>query len=210
MMLTSLILLSSLSIPLSDDSVWQQLDYSRIPSNEVVFKDQSLKINVSDSASPLVFPFGEPRNVQAVKVEGQLSNLITLPAGVTQGTAQADDFTLRIGLVVKGENRLTWLQRELAPEWIKTLYSLAPVDAGIDSILFLVATQDSELLNTQRVHPLSELINEHFVWHLDKAGAFSLSVELPERKEIIALWLSSDGDQTASEYAVTLNQLILM
>jgi hypothetical protein len=151
----------------------------------------------------------DSKEVQGIKVKGSINGLINLPEQGVQGEKTFDDFALRIGLVIKGDKRLNWFQRSVAPEWVLTLYGLAPKKVGIDQILFLAATQQDEKLDTQRAHPLSDLINEKFVWKLDQEGEFSFEVDLPESKDVLAVWLSSDGDDTDSVYQITYNEIIL-
>lgn len=210
--ITSLIGAMSLavfSLPLNDASQWQVLERDGIPFNEVHFSSQGMRINVDNSASPIIFPLPSPTAVKKVKVTGVLDGRIKLSKKDRQGAKNRDDFALRIGLVVAGKESLSWVQKRLAPKWVKTLYGLAPEGGGIDHILFLTATQQRHLLGTRRVHPQSNLLVEKYDWHLQYPGEFQFVSVLPEALDVLGVWISSDGDDTASSYSITLTEVIL-
>ena len=97
----------------------------------------------------------------------------------------------------------------MSARWIKTLFDLAPKGTGIDRIQFLNAVQYPDLLGRQRQHPLSELIHENNVWLLDAPGDFNLEYRLEQPLEVIAVWLSIDGDDSRSQYTTLIRRLEL-
>ena len=195
-------------LPLQQQDHWQVLEYSNLPANRVEFDARGMSVSVSRSASPIIYPLPDSRPVRAVEVRGELSKLLNLE-GKTQGQAGADDFSLKIGLVLAGEKTLNFFQHLVSPGWIKTLYALAPQGSGIDHILFLNAVQDEQLLGGQRQHPLSSLIYERNVWLIDRSGPFELSYELEVPRDVVAVWISIDGDDSGSEFSVQISKLVL-
>lgn len=198
------------SLPVADSSAWQQLEFNNVPANDLHFSAEGLTITVNQSASPIIYPLVTPRQVARVRVGGHLSGLVNLTQ-TAQGQPRADDFALRLGLVIAGDRTLKPMQRMMAPSWVKTLFALAPADAGagIDRIEFFVASQQRSLLGTQREHPLSDLLVENVVWLLDKPGRFSFSWQLPSAETVIAVWLASDGDDTDSHFRITITEIHL-
>jgi hypothetical protein len=69
--------------------------------------------------------------------------------------------------------------------------------------------QDRSNLGRQRQHPLSELIFENNVWLLDKPGDFSLTYSLDRPRQVIAIWISIDGDDSRSNYTTLIKSLQL-
>lgn len=203
-----LITVAALALPLQDRTGWQLLEYDGIPANQVTFGEQGMLIAVDRSASPIILPLSEPQSVSRITVTGELDGLLKLEAG-RQGLEGADDFSVKIGLVVAGDKRLNFMQRMVSAEWVKTLFDLAPEDAGIDHILFLNAVQSESQLGHQRQHPLSDLIYERYVWLLDRSGAFDLEYELETPKDIVAVWLSIDGDDSGSSFSTMIKRLTL-
>jgi hypothetical protein len=198
----------AIALPVQDQGNWQLLEYSSLPANRVEFRDRGMLISVDQSASPIVYPLDEIRRVSRVSVAGELMNLLDVQAG-RQGLPGEDDFSLRIGLVLAGDKRLNFAQRMVSAGWVKTLYGLAPEGVGIDRIVFLNAVQDESLLGRQRQHPLSDLMYERNVWVLDREGPFDLHYDLESPRDVVAIWLSIDGDDTGSKYSTLISSLSL-
>jgi hypothetical protein len=97
----------------------------------------------------------------------------------------------------------------ISADWVKTLYGLAPADAGIDRILFLNAVQEQSQLGQQRRHPLSDLVYERNVWLLDRSGPFELHYDFESPRDVVAVWLSIDGDDSRSTYSTLISRLSL-
>lgn len=204
----SILLWGALIIPLDKSDSWQILKFSNLPPHQIKFNEKGLLVNVVKSSSPLIHPLPQRMEVKALKVSGEIIGRLDLK-GKTQGEKGADDFELRIGLVLQGNKNLNWAQRLVAADWIKKLHSLAPSQAGIEEILFLNAVQDKSLVSFERRHPLSDLLKEHYVWFVEKEGRFVFQHKFPHAQKTLALWLSIDGDDTRSEYQVLIDHIEL-
>ena len=204
----TMICAAAFAVPLQQVDNWQLLQYSKIEPNRVVFSQQGMTVNVTGSASPVIYPLDQPRLVRRVEVTGSLSELLALDAN-KQGLEGSDDFSLRIGLVVAGDKTLNGVQKLFSANWIKTLFELAPQGSGVENIYFLNAVQGSAILGQQRQHPLSDLIYENNVWLLDKPGDFAMSHTLEKPRKVIAIWLSIDGDDSRSSYSTVIRSLRL-
>ncbi len=207
MNLNTLVLASAIALPVQQEENWQLLEYNRLAANEVSFSRQGMAVKVNQSASPIIYPLDNPLTVTRVEVSGNLSKLLDLPA--TQGQKGNDDFSLKIGLVISGDKTLNAFQKLFSAKWIRKLFDLAPEGTGVEKIYFLNAVQDASLLGRQRQHPISELIFENNVWLLDESGDFSLNHDLEDPQQVIAIWLSIDGDDTRSSYTTTIKSLLL-
>ena len=208
MSVKAFLLAAAVTLPLQQVDNWQVLQYRKIASNQVDFSETGMTIDVDASASPIIYPLAEPIIVSRVDVRGRLSETLDLDTS-RQGDGEHDDFSLKIGLVVSGDKRLSRMQVWFKPDWIVTLFGLAPEGTGIDNVHFLNAVQGPEQLNRERVHPLSELILENNVWLLDQPGRFELSHRLETPLEVIAVWLSSDGDNSGSAFTTRIESLTL-
>lgn len=206
--LKALLMAGVFALPVQQMSDWQVLEYNGLRANQVDFAPAGMAVRVDQSASPIIYPLPEPKRVSRVAVEGTLSDLLQVEAEA-QGQDGGDDFSLKIGLVVRGGKSLNPLQRLVSAKWVKILYDLAPKGTGIDRIQFLNAVQYSNLLGRQRQHPLSELIHENNVWLLDQPGDFNLEYRLERPLEVIAVWISIDGDDSRSQYTTLIRRLEL-
>ncbi len=210
MKIKNTLLAAAFVVPLQEKGQWQSLEFSRIPANKVEFsQEKGLNIAVNSSASPLIFPLPEVKKLSAVEVKGEFQGQVKLKEGQVQGDGAADDYIFRLGLVLKGEQRLNFVQRRIAAKWIRTLFDLAPPNMGVDHILFLNVGQMDEQVGRKRAHPLSDLLKEHVVWKHNGDGPFEYRHEFDQPVEVVALWLSSDGDDTKSSFKVNLSEIRL-
>lgn len=193
-------------IPLEQPSGWQKLTYNGIRSNQVSYSDSGLLIEVDQSASPLIYPFPETIRPAEISLSLQIRGGIDLD-GRQQGDKGSDDFVFRLGLVHEGEKTLNFMQRAIAAGWIKKLFSMAPEGTGIDTIQFYNVYSDARLAGQSRVHPLSDLMVEHFIAARPQTGSLELTFEPDTDSPVLALWISIDGDDTKSSYEVLIERL---
>jgi len=189
---------------------WRSLAYKNIHANRVTELEQGLKIQVDASASPLIYLFDEPQTISRISVSGMMGALPTIPSGLKQGGIGADDFPFRLGLVVQGDRTLGFTEQLFAAQWVKILFGLAPQWAGIDHIAFLnLANSGVETqFETRREHPRSKgLFTETIISRASADQGFDFSYTLPMPEKVIALWVSIDGDDTRSSYALTVNSI---
>jgi hypothetical protein len=198
-----------LSVPLNDAPRWEALAFRKIPANEVTFDAKGMTLEINGSASPLVHALAAPTTVSRVRVRGSWNGALALPEDAVQGDKGFDDFVLKLGLVESGDQTLNWFQRKVAAPWIRSLFELAPKGSGVRRIHFLSTTMQDAQRGQSRVHPLSDLLYETRVTLLDAPGAFEMDVTLPEPVEVLALWISSDGDDTDSTFTLHLDEITL-
>lgn len=201
-------------LPLENPAQWQLLTYEGITANQVSIKHKIAKIKVKASASPLIYPFQRPLSVNSIQFQVQIKGNVSLH-GKQQGNKGADDSVFRLGIVYEGNNRMGIFEQQLAPQWVKTLYALAPQDSGIDFIEFHNVYSDKRMANVKRQHPLSSLLMENYTYSYeqfrDSKGSATITgmIKLEAGKKVLALWVSSDGDDTQSHYDVTIQKLTI-
>jgi hypothetical protein len=193
-------------IPLILNSSWHLGEYSKIPPNKVMLENNQLKVEVSSSASPLFYAFDRSRLVKGFKISGNFLGFPKMKDYNLQGTKGFDDYPLRIGFVIKGDKKLNYVSRLIAPEWLKKMYQSLPEGKGIDRIEFFNVTQNANELNISRTHPSSKLINETIFASTQKIGEFTYQYKVPSEFEVEAIWISIDGDDTKSKFSVVINE----
>lgn len=199
---------SSISIPLNDRSGWQVLEFRRIAPHRIRFSAAGLEMKVESSAMPVIYPLPKAARVAAVRVKGRVAGTLRLPPG-RQGEPGFDDYAFRIGLVAPGERTLNFVQRPLAAPWVRRLFDLAPPGGGISRIHFLNVGAAGEPVGRRRQHPSSDLLEEQVVAALPADGRLDFTHTLERPLDTIALWLSSDGDDTASSFTVLVEEIEL-
>jgi hypothetical protein len=197
------------SVPLADEKAWQQLQYRNRPAHKLRFSPAGLRMDVEGSAMPLIYPLPAKQRVAGVRVRGRVEGRLALPPG-RQGEEKFDDYLFRVGLVEAGDKRLNFVQRQVAAEWVRRLYALAPEGTGISGIRFLNVGSDPAHVGRQRRHPLSELITERVVALPAADGRIDFVHRFEQPVEAIALWLSSDGDDTGARFGVDIESIELL
>ena len=204
----SSMLFAGFLVPLDQPKNWQVLKYSGIEANKVEFSKKGLSVKVMSSASPIIYPFDGAKKIKSIHITARTSGkTIRFPAGKVQGSKGYDDFPLRVGLVKQGERTLSWLERQVAPDWVTTLFKLAPKGVGVKNITYLSAVNQPQLLNSQRKHPFSDLIEEQFVSMVMKDGKIEISKIYPRAEPILALWIAVDGDDTQSDFETVIEKI---
>ncbi|MFY9313942.1 MAG: hypothetical protein WAO95_00105 [Burkholderiales bacterium] len=196
------------AVPLADAGAWQQLHYRNRPPHKLRFSASGLRLDVEGSAMPLIHPLPAKLRVAGVRVRGRIDGAFTVPPG-KQGEEKFDDYVFRLGLVEPGERRLNFLQRQVAAEWVRRLYALAPEGTGIAGIRFLNVGADPAHLGRERQHPLSDLVTERVVALPAPDGRIDFSYRFERPIEAIAVWLSSDGDDTGARYGIDIESIEL-
>jgi SAM-dependent methyltransferase len=200
---------ASVVVPLSSQTNWQILQYSNLPPHRVGFSAQGLEMAVDGSAMPLIYPLAKPIRVKSIRVKGRLEGALRLPPE-RQGERKFDDYALRVGLVEPGERTLNFVQRQLAAPWVRKLFELAPKGSGISRIHFFNVGTAKGQIGRQRQHPLSDLILERVVAVPAADGRFDFVHALDKPLDAIAVWLSSDGDDTGSRFTVLVQEIELL
>lgn len=198
----------ALFVPLSDPAGWQVLQYRNLPPHRIRFSAAGLEIAVDASAMPLIYPMRERLRLRSIRVAGRLEGTLRVPPE-RQGEKSFDDYAFRVGLVEPGERTLNFVQRQVAPAWVRKLFELAPKGSGISRIHFFNLGTERSQIGRQRQHPLSDLIFERVVAVPRPDGRFDFEHALERPLETIAVWLSSDGDDTGSRYTIVVERIEL-
>jgi len=184
------------------------LQYRSLPPHRIRFSSAGLEMAVDGSAMPLIYPLTERVRVTGIRVKGRVDGALRiLPA--RQGEEKFDDYVFRIGLVEPGERTLNFVQRQLAAAWVRRLFELAPRGSGISKIHFFNVGAEKAHIGRQRQHPLSDLIVEKVVAVTRPDGRFDFAHALDRPLETIAVWLSSDGDDSGSKFTVAVEDIRL-
>lgn len=193
------------SIPL-DLSKWHKVKYSKIKPNKDKNTNEALLISVNKSSSALVYKFDKPKKVKSLTVALKLIGKLNYK-NKTPGEKEAEDFPIRIGLILSGDKQLNFFQRAIAPKWLIKLNDLGKKSGGFDKIYSLIF-YDKKPKFDYREHPLSKYFQEKVATQLtDKGIEYTHNYKKPMKA--IGLWISADGDDTNSSFEVEIKKLDL-
>ncbi len=196
-------------LPLQQTNGWQFLNYKKIPPNTFRATSGGLEIGVKHSAAPAVFPLTNSLQITELRASGKISGSLKVPSA-KQGEKGFDDYAMRVGLVESGERTLSRREKIFSPDWVKKLFALAPPGKGIGKIHFFNVGTDAKQIGNHRTHPLSDLLEETVVVVPDASGNFSFTHRFAKPFDVVAVWISSDGDDTKSTFSVTLAKVELI
>ncbi len=187
-----------------DISKWSLVTYSKIKPNTLKQRKMGLEIIVNNSSSALVYKFPQPVKIRNIKIKAQLKGNLNYKRKAP-GSKNADDFPLRLGIILKGKKTLNFIQKTIAPNWLIKLDKMASNHGGFKSIYSLIFHTNKPLFH-KRKHPLSPYFIEQIGGKFNHSKLNVLH-SYKETYEIIGLWISSDGDDTNSSYKVIINEL---
>ena len=193
-------------VPVQSPSGWQQSRFNGIPANQVEFSTVGIHIQIKKSSSPLVYPLPSVQRVLGFRATLEIHGEIK-----SATNAWPEDAYLRVGLVAPGKRRLGFGERLVAAPWIKQLFALAPNGMGIDKIHFFNLVAGGGSIGKKRDLPKAKgLIDEMILAErLPTAKKMIFEYKLPGPMDVIALWLSVDGDDTSSSFEIDLQELKL-
>ncbi|MCI5071317.1 hypothetical protein MRY82_00030 [bacterium] len=185
---------------------WQQVKYRKIKPNQGInIGSQTLRIKVNASSSALVYPFKEIQSVKGFKLQAQLKGDLDY-GKKNPGASGADDFPLRLGLILAGQQQLNVWQKMMAPQWLKQLNQLAKAFSGMDKIYTVLFYSQAPQFK-ERKHPLSDYFFEVAGQSFNAQGNLNLKYTLDKPLTVIGIWLGADGDDTQSDFTVDIRSL---
>ncbi len=198
---------AAMTVDMADPSKWIQVTYNKIPPNKVSFAVDGLTVQVTKSASPLIYKLPAPVFIQGFSVKAQFKQM-DLEATL-HSKFRREDSPLRVGLVLEGDKSLGFFQRKLAADWVLKLFALASKGQGISHIEFYNIAWSPEDLNFSRTHPKSDLMKEKWFGVPDKNKSIESFIAVQPTSKVLALWISIDGDDIGLEYETKIQHLKL-
>ena len=202
-----MLLFATVAIPTQTLIGWQIEKFSHIKPNLVSASQNGLTITVNRSASPLSYKLAAPMPITGFQISGEFKGLPHFSDVSKQGQRGFDDYALRVGFVVPGSKRLSGLKKFFAAAWVKHLYRELPAGAGLDHVQFFDVTQNPDQIGHEHVSPSSNLIREKVFADVKAPGPFIYKYKLSAPLTAAAVWISVDGDDTKSNYTVTIRDL---
>lgn len=174
------------------------------PQCQTSGEDIQVEIKVESSASPLFYKLNQ--KVSQINVSGQVQ--VTAPVATKK-----DDAYFQLGLIYQGEFKPNFLTKNFLPDWLNAVVSIDPTK-GIGDIFFYEASVDKINLNKTTNSKGVNLIFKtatHIKWQdprNKKLGRFNFTIQ-PQDKNLLGLWLRSDGDDSKATFTTTIQQITI-
>ena len=183
---------------------WHLIKYKKISQNIIQNEKNKIIIKVQNSASPIVYKFDKIKKIKSIQLSAELKGKINYK-GKSPGSKGADDFPLRIGLIIEGRKKLNFFQRTVAADWLLKLNNLAKKHKGFKNIYSLIYYQDIPTFK-KRKHPMSSYFIEEVAAPFSK-GVINYKHNFKSTQKVIGLWINADGDDTKSTYSIIINKI---
>lgn len=199
-------------LPLNSPQRWQLQAYSGIAPHHLSFGSAGLHIAVAASAQPLIYPLKEDFQARGLRVSAHARGLPRLKAGLVEGAPGNDDFALRVGFVIAGRHTLNFFRRLFAPAWLRPLLRQAG-ERGLDRVEFFDVAQTLPSGEAWQ-SGAAGILHQRVVKRLAPAAGsaiqdLSFEEHFATALPVSALWISCDGDDTASSFDVDLERVEL-
>ena len=191
-------------IPLQSSEGWSQMAFRDIRPNEVRFTENGLVVEVKGSSSPLIYKLPVGTTATIVEYAGNVSSL-PKPAASAEEEFERDDYPLRVGLIVEGNEGPNWLERVFAPRWL--LDAVKQIgERPFSRVEFLTLAQRIPA-GDRRQHPGTKYISQEVVGQLAVAGDFQIRHDVRATLPIAGIWVHCDGDASDARFVVTVKSL---
>lgn len=175
--------------------------FSDIPPTDFAFNGATVLATVNKSSAALVFPLSAPVSVSEVSVHWRRERgLIKLASPEQELEKDGDDAWWRIGLVLAGEAPTVPF---FAPAWVKELRDILILPSK--EMVYLVAGSQ-QAAGKKWENPYSSSISCLSMHELPAEQGWTNShYRFSAPQKVVGFWLMADGDNTASEFAVSLD-----
>lgn len=169
-------------------------------------RDGVLHAKVDASASFMLVPFDRVVPVKSVAWEWQGTGGPGLTSAQHEESKAGDDARLRIGLILRGKEPSIFTP--LLPVWIQQVRAYLKPETTSEMLLLISGGQHDDGQTWQS--PYAKTITHMAVQGTPGPdGWINSSVTLAETKNVVAVWLMADGDDTGSKFETRLRNLQL-
>ena len=104
---------------------------------------------------------------------------------------------------------MSWMQRQMAPNWLVEMEKSLPKKWGISEVYFLTTCRQKKLVGKIREHFFNSMLKQKCVLHLSKPGPVNFSQSMDFKENILGLWIASDGDNLKQKFDLTIEKIEL-
>ena len=187
-----------------DNKNTTHITFKRITPNHFDFEDKIVTIKVDKSASFLLYPFKNKRNIKMVSFQWKKQGMINVKDANHEETRQGDDTYIRIGLVIEGEDPFV---NPFAPKWVKIVRETLHYSSN--KMIYVISGSRHE--HGQRWEsPYSDDVEIIAAGSRTQPDGWNISeYTFKNAQSIVGLWIMADGDNTQSTFTSQLKALML-
>lgn len=179
---------------------YQQISFDGIRPTVYRNEDSALVARVSESSSILMKAFERIEKVSFVSIEWKSTGDLKIKNFEHQISKDGDDAKFRIGLILSGHAPVIPF---FAPTWVKKTKDILKLPS--DKMIYLVLGAEA---GKRWKSPYSGSIESIALANTAmKDGWYKSEFKFEERKQLVGVWLFSDGDNTKSSFVTKVRKL---
>jgi len=180
------------------------ITFKKIKPGNYFFKEGALKIQVNNSASFLLLPFENTKQITKVSFQWKKKGTLNTRNSEHEETRQGDDAYLRVGLALKGKNTIA---NPLAPKWAKQVRQV--LHHASNKMIYLTPGSKHKVGEHWK-SPYSDDVDIIAISSEIKTDGWNYSEHIfNESQSVVGLWIMADGDNTQSTFTSMLKSLTL-
>lgn len=178
--------------------------FKEIPKTIYQEKRKILEISVDKSSSALIKAFSDIKKIDTISFQWRKSGELKIIDSKHEQSKRGDDAYLRVGLIISGE--APFIPNFVSP-WINKVsdYLKLPSDRMIHLIPGSINHPGTSWGNPY----VKNIKSISVAGKLTKDGWEKVSYSFAESKDIVGIWLQSDGDDTKSKFKSYLKDLTI-
>jgi len=180
----------------------KHLKFKGLKSTVYQVNADGIEIKVDGSASALIIAFDKPVTLNHFSFKWKKTGILKVRSSNQEASKKGDDAYFRFGLLQHSKKPLVPF---FAPSWVKAVSKFLKLPSD-KLIYYFVGAQHNP--GTEWSSPYnSDIKNRSVMSKKGKDGYLTVSVTLLKPIKLSGLWLMSDGDNTNSNFSLTVKEL---
>ncbi len=188
-------------IPLQENA-FEHIQFKRIEASNYKFENGQLVISVNSSASLLMKPFSDVREIKTISLEWKSDKKPAVKDSDHEKIRSGDDAVFKVGLLLKADSKAF---KPFIPSWMKRVDELLAYPS--EEMLYMVV--DSRHAEGERwENPYNERVTMIALYNgVSEDGWQKASYQFDVPVNVVAIWLMSDGDNTGSSFVAQIKNI---
>ena len=187
------------------EELFTSISFKNIPSNRFIFTDNRIIVKVDQSASFLLFPFGNITSIERVRFEWKSKGVLNVENANHEASNKGDDAFIRLGLVLKSKS--DFIDLFGSPKWIRKAADV--LNHSADRIVFLLPGARHAPGKTWK-NPFSSIVKMISIPSSNlESGWKQTEYQFDRPQQTVGLMIMADGDNSGSSFTSEIQNLVI-
>lgn len=183
---------------------FEHIQFKKITASRYSYQDQVLQIDVDNSASFLMLPFDEVKEIKKVSFEWRSEGRPKLVDARHEAQRNGDDAVFKLGLLLESDDAPINL---FLPSWMKRVEELLKFPSQ-NMINLVVDAKHAP--GEQWPNPYNKRVSTIAIGSVNSGqGWLQASYQFDQPVDVVGLWLMADGDNTQSSFTTYIKDITI-